>query len=77
MRSSGELQGVEQHKVARQLYCTHNMQMTLDSLTSVLQKEATARQRQAALYGCTAVHAAFGDVELAQMTLRGGLQLGP
>lgn len=30
------------------------------------------RQRQASLYGQTAVHASFGDVELAQMTLRGG-----
>lgn len=32
---------------------------------------ATARQRQAALYGSTAVHASFGDIELAQITLRG------
>ena len=32
---------------------------------------STSKQRQAALYGITAVHAAFGDVELAQMSLRG------
>ena len=31
----------------------------------------SARQRQAAFYGATACHAAFGDVELAQITLRG------
>lgn len=30
----------------------------------------------AAMYGVTAVHACFGDVELAQMTLRGGLGYG-
>lgn len=35
------------------------------------QEDATTRQRQEALYGSTAVHATFGDVELAQITLRG------
>ena len=41
-----------------------------------LQPEVTTRQKHAALFGATAVHAAFGDVELAQITLRGkSLQL--
>jgi hypothetical protein len=37
----------------------------------VLQEDLTTRQKQEALYGQTAVHATFGDVELAQITLRG------
>jgi hypothetical protein len=36
-----------------------------------LQDDLTTRQKQEALYGQTAVHATFGDVELAQITLRG------
>jgi hypothetical protein len=36
-----------------------------------LQDGVTTRQKQEALYGSTAVHATFGDVELAQITLRG------
>lgn len=36
-----------------------------------LQEGVTTRQKQEALYGSTAVHATFGDVELAQITLRG------
>lgn len=36
-----------------------------------LQDGATTRQLQEAFYGSTAVHATFGDVELAQITLRG------
>ena len=31
----------------------------------------SARHRQVAYFGATACHAAFGDVELAQITLRG------
>ena len=31
----------------------------------------TQQERQAALFNSTAVHASFGDVELAQITLRG------
>ncbi len=34
-------------------------------------QEPTIEQKRAALFGVTAVHASFGDVELAQMTLRG------
>lgn len=33
-------------------------------------------QRQAALFNATCVHAAFGDVELAQITLREAVQCG-
>lgn len=36
-------------------------------------EDATDADRRAALYGCTAVHTAFGDVELAQITLREGV----
>lgn len=39
---------------------------------SLAHQDPTPEQKCAALYGQTAVHAAFGDVELAQMTLRGG-----
>ncbi|EFJ53096.1 hypothetical protein VOLCADRAFT_120180 [Volvox carteri f. nagariensis] len=42
----------------------------------VLNEEPTPEQRRAALFGVTAVHASFGDVELAQMTLREGLRNG-
>ncbi|KAF8065617.1 hypothetical protein HT031_003218 [Scenedesmus sp. PABB004] len=43
----------------------------------VLAKEdSTTRQRQEALYASTAVHAAFGDVELAQITLREAIKQG-
>ncbi len=33
----------------------------------------TEQERQAALFNSTAVHASFGDIELAQITLRGPL----
>ena len=33
----------------------------------------TQQERQAALFNSTAVHASFGDIELAQITLRGPL----
>ncbi|KAI8474722.1 MAG: hypothetical protein J3K34DRAFT_118347 [Monoraphidium minutum] len=36
----------------------------------------TTRQKQAAFYGSTAVHASFGDIELAQITLREGIRNG-
>lgn len=36
-----------------------------------LQASLTTSQRLAAMYGTLAVHASFGDVELAQMALRG------
>lgn len=36
-----------------------------------LLQDPTLKQKQVAMYGATAVHASFGDVELAQMTLRG------
>ncbi|GFH23075.1 uncharacterized protein HaLaN_20629, partial [Haematococcus lacustris] len=39
--------------------------------TALAQAELSAKDRQAALYGSLAVHASFGDVELAQITLRG------
>lgn len=39
-------------------------------------QDPTVAQRQASFHGQTAVHAAFGDVELAQMTLRSAIQEG-
>lgn len=42
----------------------------------VLKEGPTPSQRLAALYGCTAVHASFGDIELAQMTLRDAVREG-
>jgi hypothetical protein len=36
-----------------------------------LASDPTAQQRQAVLYNATAVHASYGDIELAQITLRG------
>ncbi|CAL5218471.1 g155 [Coccomyxa viridis] len=41
-----------------------------------LQKSPTQQERQAALFNSTAVHASFGDVELAQITLREGISYG-
>jgi len=41
--------------------------------TSGLQ-DPSLEQRQAAHFNSTAVHASFGDVELAQITLRGRMQ---
>ena len=35
-----------------------------------MQKPSKA-ERQAALYGATCIHASYGDVEVAQTTLRG------
>ncbi|KIZ05308.1 hypothetical protein MNEG_2655 [Monoraphidium neglectum] len=40
------------------------------------QDGVTTRQKQAALFGSTAVHASFGDIELAQITLREGIRNG-
>ena len=34
-------------------------------------QDASRQDQQAALYNSTCVHASFGDLELAQMTLRG------
>jgi len=42
----------------------------------VMLENPTVKQKQAALYGSTAVHSAFGDVELAQMTLREAIREG-
>ncbi|KXZ52326.1 hypothetical protein GPECTOR_10g958 [Gonium pectorale] len=42
----------------------------------VMNEDPTLEQKQASLFGQTAVHASFGDVELAQMTLREALRIG-
>lgn len=38
---------------------------------SLCMQDAGRQDQQAALYNSTCVHASFGDLELAQMTLRG------
>lgn len=43
---------------------------------SALDAQPTNQQRTAALYNATAVHASFGDIELAQITLRDAVQNG-
>jgi hypothetical protein len=48
----------------------------LTSLLLCMQSPSKA-EMQAALFNSTAVHASFGDVELAQISLRGGMQLQP
>lgn len=45
-------------------------EVKLYSISCTLQ-DPTISQRQAALFNSTAVHASFGDIELAQITLRG------
>ena len=42
-------------------------------LVSLGLQDASRQDQQAALYNSTCVHASFGDLELAQMTLRGGV----
>ncbi|KAK9826834.1 hypothetical protein WJX81_005525 [Elliptochloris bilobata] len=41
-----------------------------------LNQAPSLEQRQAALFSATAVHASFGDIELAQITLRDGIGAG-
>ena len=50
------------------------MSSTHQTLTLTEPQEPSIEQRQAALFNSTAVHASFGDVELAQITLRGRKQ---
>jgi len=54
----------------------HNRQPPTAAHLYAPQDGVTTRQKQTALYGSTAVHASFGDIELAQITLRGGRALG-
>lgn len=51
----------------------------VDKLTAymVVQQAPSQEQRQAALFNSTAVHASFGDIELAQITLRGAVRVCP
>ncbi|KAK9803103.1 hypothetical protein WJX73_003826 [Symbiochloris irregularis] len=43
---------------------------------SALKKDPSVEERQAALYDATCVHAGYGDVELAQQSLRDGVTAG-
>ena len=43
----------------------------------VVRQAPSQEQRQAAFFNSTAVHASFGDIELAQITLRGAVRLCP
>ncbi|KAF6255517.1 hypothetical protein COO60DRAFT_1702769 [Scenedesmus sp. NREL 46B-D3] len=58
-------------------YSVKDLMGALKLYEDVLKQEGvTTRQKQEALYGSTAVHATFGDVELAQITLREGIKIG-
>jgi hypothetical protein len=66
------IQGAQLLVTARAKYEAKDLMGALKLFEDTLAADgATARQRQAALFGATAVHATFGDVELAQITLRG------
>lgn len=69
--------GSELLQQAKQKYSAKDLMGALKLYEDVLgQAEATTRQKQEALYGSTAVHATFGDVELAQITLREAIKQG-
>eukprot|EP00877_Chromochloris_zofingiensis_P006232 jgi/Chrzof1/1862/Cz10g24030.t1 len=64
---------------ANEKYNSKDMMGALKLYEDVIQQanvEATTRQKQAALYSATAIHAYFGDVELAQITLREAIRQG-
>eukprot|EP00878_Enallax_costatus_P001700 GHUV01001855.1.p1 GENE.GHUV01001855.1~~GHUV01001855.1.p1 ORF type:complete len:240 (+),score=39.92 GHUV01001855.1:175-894(+) len=69
--------GTELLKQAKTKYTAKDLMGALKLYEDVLgQGDATTRQKQEALYGSTAVHATFGDVELAQITLREAIKQG-
>ena len=57
---------------AAQVFCW----LEYNQLVAIITQDPTAPQKAAALFGNTAVHASFGDVELAQMTLRAAIGEG-
>lgn len=61
---------------AKQVYESGDRLQAMKLYEDVMAEDPTPEQKCAALYGQTAVHAAFGDVELAQMTLREALRNG-
>ncbi|GBF90005.1 hypothetical protein Rsub_02711 [Raphidocelis subcapitata] len=62
---------------AHERYSSKDLMAAMKLYEDVVNEDgATTRQKQAALYGSTAVHASFGDIELAQITLREGLKYG-
>lgn len=48
----------------------------LKAFEESLNEQPTDDQRRQALYGATCVHASFGDLELAKMSLRQGVAFG-
>jgi hypothetical protein len=69
--------GAELLKQAKTKYNAKDLMGALKLYEDVLgQDGATTRQLQEALFGSTAVHATFGDVELAQITLREAIKQG-
>ena len=63
------LAGIENHGGPESL-CLCYANMRSEVLEQFLQ-DLDQKERREGLYGATAVHASFGDVEQAQMTLRG------
>ena len=64
-------------QVGRKLKSVRRLQMICGSMIQLPQwhlhvQEPGLEDRQAALFNSTCVHASFGDVEFAQVTLRGG-----
>ena len=55
----------------------HGASSLMRVITLMSVQSPTQQERQAALFNSTAVHASFGDVELAQITLRGVSTLVP
>ena len=62
---------------AKRRYESGDKIAALNLYVEVLNEDGiTQPQVQKALFGATAVHASFGDVELAQMSLRDGIGQG-
>ncbi|MEW5302450.1 MAG: hypothetical protein WDW36_005235 [Sanguina aurantia] len=62
--------------MGKERYAAKDLMPALKHFEDVLSADPTTKQKQASWFGATAVHASFGDVELAQITLRAGIQEG-
>ncbi|KAG2445193.1 hypothetical protein HYH02_008661 [Chlamydomonas schloesseri] len=61
---------------AKKKYESGDRLSAMNLYEAAMNEEPTIEQKRAALFGVTAVHASFGDVELAQMTLREAIRNG-
>lgn len=60
----------------KQKYAAGDKMGALSLFEDAMKQQPTKQQRQDAWYSATCVHASFGDVELAKMTLRDALEAG-